>query len=153
MKIKGVLKQDLILTSLRATDKHSALKEMTDYVSDHDSGLDKETVYNALLVREQLGSTGMEDGVAIPHAKIHGLKNIVIAFARSVQGIDFQSIDGKPTTLMFLLLAPEDATGLHLKVLARLSRLLKDTGFRERLLSARGKDDIFKAILDTDEKF
>lgn len=153
MKIKGFLKKDLILPNLKAIDKQGALRELADMISVQDSGLNNDAVLQALLAREKLGSTGMEDGVAIPHAKIQGLNNIVLAFGRSLRGIDFKSIDGKPTTLMFLLLAPEDATGLHLKVLARLSRLLKDIGFRGRLLSARGKEDIYKAMLDIDEKF
>jgi PTS system nitrogen regulatory IIA component len=96
--------------------------------------------------RERLGSTGIGDGVAIPHGKTEQIDKMVIACGRSHEGVDFESMDGRPTHLFFLLLAPENTTGEHLKALAKLSRLLKDPSFRQEFLAAEDQSDLFELI-------
>ena len=107
----------------------------------------------ALEERERLNSTALGDGVAIPHGKLPGVRRVIAAFARSRAGVDFQSLDGKPTHLFFLLVAPEDSAGAHLKALARISRLLKDESFRQRLMRAGDGADLFRTIREEDEKY
>lgn len=114
--------------------------------------LKKDDVAHVLLEREKLGSTGIQDGIAIPHGKIKTLPNLLILFGRSLEGIDFQAYDNKPTHLFFVLLAPENATSIHLKLLARLSRMLKNSNLREKLLQAKDAEAIYKTLCEEDEK-
>jgi PTS system nitrogen regulatory IIA component len=105
------------------------------------------------LDREKLGSTGIGDGIAIPHGKIRDLGGVVASFGRSREGVDFESIDQKPTHLFFLLVAPENSAGMHLKALARISRLLKDPNFRKKLMGAGDKDELFQIISEEDSQY
>jgi len=114
--------------------------------------LDATVISEVLMERERLGSTGIQDGIAIPHGKIIGLDHIVLACGMSPEGIDFDSHDGKPTHLLFVLLAPEFAAGQHLKVLARLSKLLKSESTRNGLMQATSGADMFKLLADEDAK-
>lgn len=114
--------------------------------------LKREEVAAVLLERERLGSTGIGSGIAIPHGKLPGAKRIIACFGKSDAGIDFQSQDGEKAHLFFALIAPENAAGLHLKVLAKLSRLLKDKHFRESLLQAESSQEIFQIFSKEDEK-
>src|SRR4029077_15576387 len=107
----------------------------------------------ALEDRERLNSTALGEGVAIPHGKLPGIKRVFAAFARSRQGVDFQSLDGEPTHLFFLLVAPEDSAGAHLKALARISRLLKDEPFRTRLMQAPTAADLYATIREEDDRY
>jgi len=104
------------------------------------------------LAREALGSTGIGQGIGIPHAKSQYVKTLVAAFGLSKEGIDFESLDGEPTHIFFLLLAPEDSAGPHLKALARISRLLKDKYVRDMLKNAKDEKDIVRIITDEDSK-
>src|SRR5262249_14339266 len=115
--------------------------------------LDKVRLVGALEERERLNSTALGDGVAIPHGKLPGIRRVFAAFARSRAGVDFQSLDGKPTHLFFLLVAPEDSAGAHLKALARISRLLKDPDFRNRLLAAPDAHALWTVIRDEDARY
>ena len=108
---------------------------------------------HVLLDREKLGSTGIGDGIAIPHGKLAGLEEMVVAFGRSRSGIAFEAMDGKPVHLFFLLMAPENSAGQHLKVLAKISRMLKDAGFRKNLLEAKTHDDLVRLISEKDDEF
>ena len=98
------------------------------------------------------GSTAIGDGIAIPHGKLAGVSSIIGVFGRHVRGVDFDSLDGGPTHLFFLLVAPEDSASLHLKALARVSRLMKDPAFRERLSSAPDAAEIFRLIKEEDAR-
>lgn len=151
MKILDIINEDLIKPDLLAASKEEALTELANLIATKE-GLDEDKIVGVLKEREKLGSTGIGDGIAIPHGKLKGLKKLVASFGRSKKGIDFQSIDGKPTHLFFLLMAPENTAGVHLKALARISRLLKDKKFRESLLVADNADGIFQALKDQDEK-
>jgi PTS system nitrogen regulatory IIA component len=152
MKILEVLQKEAILENLASTDKKGILEELVAPVA-RVAKVSEEGLVNVLLERERLGSTGIGGGVGIPHGKLKNLDNIILGFGRSKQGVDFESMDGKPTHVFFLLVTPENSTGLHLKMLARISRLLKDESFKERLINASGQDEIFAIIQEADEEF
>lgn len=151
MKIAEVLKKDFILEQLTSRTKGDVLKELADVVLNERTDYHPGEAVNVLLEREKLGSTGIGDGIAIPHGKLNIVDDLAISFGRSKEGIDFNAMDGKPVYLFFLLLAPENAAGQHLKMLAKLSRMLKDATFRKNLLEATSKEEIYRIILDKDD--
>jgi len=152
MKILDNLKPQAIVPELKATDKNGVLNELSAVLAEV-SGASQEEMVRVLLDRERLGSTGIGGGVAIPHGKLQSLDSLLLAFGRSRQGVDFEAMDGKPTHLFFLLLAPEDSTGGHLKMLARISRLLKDSVFRESLMNAGNGNDLYAIFEQEDRDF
>jgi PTS system nitrogen regulatory IIA component len=115
--------------------------------------LNTDQVLQVLWERERISTTAIGEGVAIPHGKLAGIERVVGVFARSPQGVDFASLDGGPTHLFFVLLAPENAAADHLKALARISRLLKDAAFRSRLMEGQTREEIFQVIAEEDQKF
>jgi PTS system nitrogen regulatory IIA component len=153
MKIEDILGEDLVLADLAARSKPEVLVELADALTARYPELDKAKLVGALEERERLNSTALGEGVAIPHGKLVGLRRVLAAFGRSRAGVDFQSVDGKPTHLFFLLVAPEDSAGAHLKALARISRLLKDPAFRTRLLEAPDAHAIWTIIRDEDARY
>jgi len=153
MKIAQILTKECILSNITAQNKHDIIIELGALLAEHHKNLSSEQVVQVLTEREKLGSTGIGNGVAIPHGKIPGIEQIITAFGRSLDGVEFDSQDGKPAHLFFVLLAPENAASLHLKALARLSRLLKDVNFRNKLIEAKTVDDIYHEIVSEDEKF
>lgn len=153
MKIEDILAEELVLPDLTARSKTDVLVELATAVSAVHPELERERLVQALEDRERLNSTALGDGVAIPHGKLPGIKRVFAAFARSLQGVDFHSLDGGPTNLFFLLVAPEDSAGAHLKALARISRFFRDAAFRKRLLEAEALEDVFQAIEEEDAKF
>ena len=106
-----------------------------------------------LLDRERLGSTGIGDNIAIPHGKLAQLSRLMLCFGRSIKGVDFDSMDGKPSHLFFMLLAPVNSAGLHLKALAKISRMLMSQPFRDHLLKAEGTEEIYRLIAERDAEF
>ncbi len=136
MDLRDLLATDGILPSLDVTCKKQALHELASRAAAA-TGVDERQIFDALLQRERLGSTGLGRGIAIPHVKIKGLSGISCLFARLASPIDFESQDGEPVDLIFLLLAPEHASGDHLKALARISRLVREPSTLEQLRSAR----------------
>jgi PTS system nitrogen regulatory IIA component len=153
MKIEDILSQELVLPDLAARSKTDVLVELANAVSAVHPELERERLVQALEDRERLNSTALGDGVAIPHGKLPGIKRVFAAFARSRQGVDFHSLDGGPTNLFFLLVAPEDSAGAHLKALARISRLLKDASFRKRLLDAPDAATLYDIIREEDARY
>jgi PTS system nitrogen regulatory IIA component len=153
MKIAEFLREDLILLELRSTDKVGALREMSEALARVYPQLSAARLTETLLEREKLGSTGVGDGVAIPHGKLAGLPGLLAAFGRSRHGIDFAAIDNKPTYLFFVLFAPENSAGVHLKALARISRLFKSAQFRSSILEARDAAAIHAQIATEDAKY
>jgi nitrogen PTS system EIIA component len=153
MKIEDILAQDLVLPDLPGRSKTDVLIELATAVARQHPELDRERLLQALEDRERLNSTALGDGVAIPHGKLSGIKRVFAAFARSKQGVDFHSLDGEPTHLFFLLVAPEDSAGAHLKALARISRLLKDENFRARLMQAPDATALFDTIRQEDARY
>jgi PTS system nitrogen regulatory IIA component len=153
MKITDILDEASIIQDLRSTSKKGVLEELSDVLVEGGKLPDRDKVVEVLLDREKLGSTGIGDGIAIPHGKMKGIEDLVISFGRSTKGINFESIDNKPTHLFFLLVAPENSAGIHLKALARISRLLKDPSFRSRLMEAKDRRDLFAIIAEENETF
>lgn len=152
MRIIDTLNKELILPDLQAKNKIDCLMECAMAIAEINPGLRKDEIATILLEREKLGSTGIQDGIAIPHGRFKGLEKTLILFARSLEGIDFQSFDNRPTFLFFVLLAPENATNEHLKLLARLSRLLKKSPLREKLMKAKDAEAIYHILCEEDEK-
>jgi len=153
MKITDILDEASIIQDMRSTSKKGVLEELSDVLVEGGKLPDRDKVVEVLLDREKLGSTGIGDGIAIPHGKMKGIKDLVTSFGRSTKGVNFESIDNRPTHLFFLLVAPENSAGIHLKALARISRLLKDPSFRRRLMEAKDRRDLFTIIAEEDEKF
>lgn len=152
MRVVDILKEELIVPELKAKTKTEVLRELASQLAAQHGEIDPEHLVTVLLERERLGTTAIGEGIAIPHGKLPGLKGVVAAFGRSLSGVDCQSLDGAPTKIFFLLVAPEDSAGIHLKALARVSRLLKDRDFRERLLSARTQAELHRVICEEDAK-
>jgi PTS system nitrogen regulatory IIA component len=151
MKIIDMLKTDYILEELKSGNKRDVLKELVGSFMKIHQKLDSETTLNVLFEREKLGSTGIGEGIAIPHGKITGLDQLILSFGRSAVGIDFDAMDGKPVHLFFLLIAPENSAGQHLKTLAKISKMLKDGVFRTKLMAAKSKDELYKIIANQDD--
>jgi PTS system nitrogen regulatory IIA component len=153
MKITDILPEALVIPALTGKSKEEVLRELATAMSAQHPDINANRLVEVLWERERLGSTAIGDGIAIPHGKLPGLKNVLGAFGRHPQGVDFQSLDGKPTKLLFLLVAPEDSVGQHLKALARVSRLLKDPAFRNQLMSAPDQSVLYRYIREEDEKY
>ena len=153
MKIEDILSEDLVLPDLAARTKAEVLVELASAVAARHPEIEQARLLGALEERERLNTTALGDGVAIPHGKLRGIRRVIAAFARSRAGVDFQAIDGKPTHLFFLLAAPEDSAGAHLKALARISRLLKDAAFRTRLLESPDAPAIWNVIREEDARY
>lgn len=146
MNIVELLNSESVEAEIKSTTKDNVLAEMTDVLLRSAPGLNRNEVLTVLRERERLGSTGIGEGVAIPHGKLKDIDQLILSFGRSKAGVDFDSMDGKPAHLFFLLLAPEDSISIHLKTLARISKLLKDQDVREQLLTAGTADDIYQII-------
>ncbi|RME40305.1 MAG: PTS sugar transporter subunit IIA [Deltaproteobacteria bacterium] len=151
MKLTELLKPEAINPSLSATGKNEVLAELTDALLRVEPGLNRDEVVEVLKERESLGSTGIGDGVAIPHGKLKQLDRLLLSFGRSRSGVDFDSMDGQPAHLFFLLVAPEESVGVHLKTLARISKLLKNADVRQALIDAESAEDIFAIIQQREE--
>ena len=152
MRLADLVRPDMVWANLQSQDKNQVISELAAKISAGLPPLRAEDIASVLLSRESLGSTGIQDGIAIPHAKIRGLEKVVVACGRSRKGINFDAPDQKPTHLFFVLLAPEQSAAMHLKILARLSRLLKDEKFRHKLMTAGEADDIYRMIIEEDAR-
>jgi nitrogen PTS system EIIA component len=146
MRILDILVQDGIVPALKATTKVEVLAELVEPIARADADLDKDGLIRTLIERENLGSTGIGGGVAIPHGKFDGLGGLVGSFGRSPEGVDFNSMDSKPTHLFFLMVAPKNSAGDHLKALARVSRLFKDPILKNGLQQAATGEEIFRLL-------
>ena len=153
MKITDFLTPEMVVPELKAQSKPEVLKELAARLSGAHPEIPAEELTAVLAERERLGSTAIGDGIAIPHGKLPSVSKILGTFGRHVKGVDFESLDGNPTHLFFMLVAPEDSTSLHLKALARVSRLYRDGSFREKLMAAADAGEIFRLIKEEDGKF
>lgn len=169
MKIVDFVRPELIVSELAARDKNEVIRELAAHLAAHalppagatpapagaprPAPIDAEVVAKLLLERERLASTAIGEGVAIPHGKLDAVGKLVACVGRAPQGVDFDSMDGRPTHLFFVLVAPENSTGVHLKALARISRLFKDPGFRTRLMQAKDAGEMYRVIADEDAKY
>lgn len=155
VRLVDFLKPDLVIADVQATSKSAALAEMAQHVaaSKEGAGIDPVVLKRVLEERELLASTAIGDGIAIPHGKLDNVPRLIGALGRKIGGIEFDSIDGKPTYLIFLLVAPHGATGTHLKALARLSRLFRDAAFRQRLIDAPDARAMYQTIVEEDAQY
>jgi len=152
MKILDVLQKEAIIADLTSRDKKGVIEELVAPVT-RMANVNREDLVRVLMDRERLGSTGIGGGIGIPHGKLRTLESLILSFGLSRKGVDFESMDGRPTHIFFLLITPENSTGLHLKLLARISKLLKNDLFKDKLLTAADRDEIYDAIREEDEEF
>ena len=154
MNIADLLSEKAITVDIKATEKDEVISNLVDLLVDSGAvkKTDKKAVLDKLTEREMLGSTGIGKGIGIPHAKIPKIKKMVAAFGLSKDGVDFKSLDGESTYIFFLLIAPGETPGPHLKALAKISRLLDDKFVRERLRSASSNKEILKIIKEEEQK-
>ena len=152
MKIMDFLNKKAVTANIKATDKEGVIRELVDLLSKAEEIKNKEELIKALTTRESLGSTGIGQGIGIPHAKSQNVKSLVAAFGLSQKGVNFDSLDGEPVYIFFLLIAPEESAGPHLKALARISRMLKDKYFRELLKKSKDEKEILRIIQEEDSK-
>ena len=159
MKLVDILEPGRVIHRLQSTTKAAVLRELVQkgvVPPDANTELavaDEENIVRVLEERERLGSTGIKDGLAIPHGKLERLDQLVAALGLHERGIDFGALDGQPSKIFIVLLAPESAGGLHLKALARISRLFSDTAFHKRLLEAPTADAVWREIEREDAKY
>ncbi len=146
MKITDFLSLKGIKLDLEATDKEGALKELVDILAEVKDIGDKKSILRALIERENLGSTGIGQGIAIPHGKTDKVDGLVAVLGISRKGVNFEALDGEPVYILFLLVAPKDTAGPHLKALAQISRLLRDSYFCELLRRCKTSKDVFDLI-------
>jgi len=150
-KFSDFLIQDAIIVDLQSKDKRGVMAELTQQLCRVCAIGKADPLVEILLEREALGSTGIGQGIAIPHGKSGEVKNLVATLGISRKGVEFDALDGEPVHIVFLLLAPPDSGGLHLKALAKISRLLKDKFFRQTLREAKSREEVLKAIQEEDE--
>ena len=162
MKILDFVNPGLVVPELLGKEKAAVLRELAFHVASHGGppdpsaspgAIDAEELIRVLTERERLASTAIGDGLAIPHGKLGSVQRLIGCIGRSQGGIDFESMDGSPTYIFFVLVGPEQSTGIHLKALARISRLFKEPEFRGRLMQARGAAEMYRVIADEDAKY
>ena len=145
MEISDILSEDMILTNVNASGKRHLLEEISSYVAAK-AGIEKSTVFEAVLERENLGSTGYGNGVAFPHARIDGLKNVISVFVRLNKAIDYDALDNEPVDMVAFMVSPEDSGDDHLKTLAEFSRVLKNPAICQKIREAKSVHEIYVAL-------
>lgn len=153
MKLADFLELETVIAELNSNSKEDVINELSEIISSTHTNINHERVVEALLERERLCSTAVDFGVAVPHGKLSGIDDIVIGFGRSIEGIDFESLDKKPSHFFITLIAPEEATGAHIQLLARISKVFKEPDFRSRLMKCETGEEIFESIITEDEKY
>lgn len=152
MKLTDFIVEDAIITEITATEKEAVIREMVNSLQDAQkiNKKDVENIIRSLMKREELGSTGIGKGVAVPHTKHDSVKKIMGTIARSTQGVDFNALDGEPVHLFFLLLSPNDSAGSHLAALERISTVIRDNDFRRFMREADGKVGMIEILREVD---
>ena len=153
MKIDEILKKESVIADLVGKNKLEVIQEMTSCLKQNNIIKDDQVLFTTLMEREKLGSTGIGENVAIPHGKSDELTQIITVFARSLGGVDFESLDQKQVHFVCMVIAPAHSTGQHLKALARISRLFKNQALREGILKAEDSNAIYSILLEEDSKF
>ena len=152
MKLIEFIEESLVFPELKAVDKSEALSEMSDAILVLHQDID-ESLYDLIMEREKVSSTGIGSGIAIPHAKSETCTKPIAAIGRSCAGIPFDAVDGKPVHLIFLIVGPEKDNETHLRILAKIAKFLHDTRFRDEVFSAEGAREILKAIQRKEEGY
>ena len=153
MKIEEILKKESVIADLLGDSKEKVIKEMTQCLKKNNFIKNDQALFETLMEREKLGSTGIGENVAIPHGKSDEVTQIITVLARSKKGVEFESLDQKPVHFICMVIAPAHSTGQHLKVLARVSRIFKNQGIREEILEAENSDTIYSILMNEDSKF
>ncbi|MGL5964018.1 MAG: PTS sugar transporter subunit IIA [Fusobacteriaceae bacterium] len=148
IKITDYLEENLINLDLNCKNKDEALKELSGLIGKSQKVINKKELYDALVEREKIGSTGIGKGVAIPHAKTEAASELIIAFGKNSEKLEFDSLDGEGTNLFFVFASPSKDSQIYLKVLARISRLIREEKFRERLIGCKSPKEVIEAIKD-----
>ena len=151
MEVKGYIREELINLDLLSEQKDDAIRELVQLMENAEGMVNFERFLEDVFERERLGTTGIGDGIAIPHARTDAVDQLVIAIGRSARGVEFESLDGKKVKLLFLMGTPRGSVSHYLKILAQLTRLLKEDTFRDKLLEARDKErvvSLFREIED-----
>ena len=146
MEIKDLLRKDIMILELKAKTKMEAIDEMVDEMAKANIINDKKLFKEEIVKRENQSSTGLGEGVAMPHAKTKAVNSPAVLFARSKSGVDYEALDGEPTYIFFMIAATEGANETHIETLAKLSKLLLKPGFIEKLKNVKTKEDVFLAI-------
>ncbi len=146
MTLTQILQPSCIKVPLEGKDKKSVITELVDLLDARGALLDRDAVLDAVIMREQTRSTGIGSGIAVPHGKCKAVKELVMAIGINSEGIDFESVDAKPVTIVILLVSPTDQTGPHIQALARISRLMLDEQFRTELSQARASEQAYESI-------
>jgi len=152
MKISDFLREDAVLVDLKGVKKQDVLAELLSALKASQSVKDDGKILESLLEREKLGSTGIGQGIAVPHTKTDQIEDLVGALGISRKGVQFDSLDGEPVYIVFLVLASSKATGIHLKALAKIARLLKDRVFRNTLKNCKSPAEALRVIREDEEK-
>jgi len=153
IKLPDLLKEKYIELDLKEKEKTKLIAELVDIIAKPSRIKNGKTLFKAILEREKLGSTAIGNGIAVPHAKIKGIKKPLLILGRSFEGVDFNSLDGEKTYLFFMLISPQEEVGLHLKILAKISHLVKDKFIIERLKKVKDKHEIFQIISGFEQYF
>ena len=152
MKISEFLDKKGIKIGIQSSEKEDVLKELVDVLADVKDIGDKKSIVKALVERESLGSTGIGQGIAIPHGKTDRVKELVAVLGISQKGVNFEALDGEPVYIFFLLVAPKETAGPHLKALAQISRLLRDSYFCELLKRCKTAEEVYELMKREEEK-
>ena len=152
MKIAEILQEQCVVADIRGKTKKEIITELVETLAKAHLVKDVEPVVNVVMDREKLGSTGIGNGVAVPHGKLKNINNIMCAFGRSQNGVDFDAVDRAPVHIFFLVLAPEDSASLHLKVLSRITKILRDQSLRKKIIKLTNVHELYTSILEEDEK-
>lgn len=153
MKVSELLKKEFIISDLKGETKEEVINELVDLFKDDLRVEDIEKVRSAVLEREKVMSTGVGKGFAIPHGKTNAVKEIIGSFGRIKDGIDYESLDGNPVNLVFLLVGKDNLISTHIKLLSRISRLMNKDDFRHRLAEANSADEIVKLFSEEEQHF
>lgn len=153
MKVSELLKEKYILTGFKGESKAEIINEMIDLFQEDDRITNLEDVRKCVLDREKIMSTGVGKGFAIPHGKTNSVNDIIAAFGKSDQPVDYNALDGKPVQLIFLMVGQEKLVGSHIKLLSRISRIMNNDDFRIKLLEAKSKEEIFNAFENEEKSY
>ncbi|MCQ2604114.1 MAG: PTS sugar transporter subunit IIA [Spirochaetia bacterium] len=146
MAVINLIEEDVIKIPLEAKSKPEVIRELVDLLKSAGKIEDADSVFNAVITRENMGSTGLENGIAVPHAKTNKVPSLVLAIGIAPEGVDFDSLDGEPSNLFFLLLAPPSQSGPHIEALSEIARLTRSSSFCKVLLNAKSAKEIVEAF-------
>jgi PTS system nitrogen regulatory IIA component len=152
VKLADILRESSVIADIKGVTKREILFEMVETLKNAKLIDDVDSVVDIIMEREKLGSTGIGDGVAIPHGKMKKLNTILCVAGRSIDGVNFDAVDRQPVHIFFLVLAPEDSASMHLKVLSRISKVLRDQSFRKKILKLTDAHEIYSNIIEADDK-